>query len=121
MLKLRDEEAKGEVLDFLKSLRIKQKEIETEKKVYYPSISLYIALKHKIFFKNLLLHPKVLDKRFFYDNRKVELSTSELADKLATVLEYEFTVNELLSDKERDKIIKVHKKLKTALEKINVI
>jgi hypothetical protein len=121
MLKVKDEEAKGEVLEFLKSLRLKQREIETEKKIYYPSISLYLALKHKMFFKNLLLHPMVLEKRFFYDNKKIELTTEELIDRLTLVLEYEFTEEETLSVIERNRIIKVHKKLKNNLEKINVI
>ena len=120
-LKVKDEEATGEVIKFLIKLKEKQKELELEKKIYYPSISLYLALKNRIFFKNLLLHTKVLEKRNYYDDKKTELTIEALTEKLAQVLEYEFSVKEELSDIERNKIIKTHKKLKKSIEKANVV
>lgn len=96
---------------FITSLRERQHELKLERKNYYPSITMHTALKYRIFFPNLLLHPKVLEARHFYENRTETLLPEELAIKIANVLEYEFLEKETLTKKEQERLIKLHKKL----------
>lgn len=112
MIKVKDIETTEEVFNFLKELKLRQRELELQKEVYFSSISLYTALKYKICFKNLLLHPTVLCKKSYYDLNP-ELTKNELVEKLSEVLTYEFTIEQKLTDFELKQIVKIHKKIKS--------
>src|SRR5258708_4387211 len=86
------------VSKFLREMKKKQKEVESEEVTIYPKISLYTALKHKIFFINLLLHPEILIKKKFYQEKKQLMDNVSLKEELGKVLQYEMTLgNEKLS------------------------
>ncbi|MEO6303756.1 MAG: hypothetical protein ABIP51_11360 [Bacteroidia bacterium] len=117
MIKVKTEETRKEIVDFLTELKEKQLDISETNEIYYPKLSLYLALKKKIFFKNLLLHPLVLiNVPFYYKKNKIK--ESELEFLLLELIEFELTEKVVfLSIQERDKIIKIHKSLKTKREK----
>ena len=99
------------VLKFLQELKLKQKEISEDEVTVYPKIALYTALKHKIFFSNLLLHPKILTKKKFFKDKEQISDDKSLKEELGKVLQYEMTSDEKLSIDERTKVIKVFNKL----------
>lgn len=109
MIKLKDN---VELRLFLNEISKLQKSYIDTEEICYPKISLYLAAKHKIFFKNLLTHPLILVSRSVFEERIV-VNEKELVNLLQEVIEYEFLVSENLLPKERDKVIKLHKKLKS--------
>lgn len=113
MIKIKDiKVGTEEILSYLSSLKDKQKKVIDKDNIFYPKISLYIALKHKILFKNLLLHPKVLREKKFYQDKNQIITSNSLRGILSEVLEFELTSNdETLSTEERNEIIKVFKKI----------
>lgn len=114
MIKVKDIEGVSEqVIQFLDQLKIKQKEKQKEGFIFYPKISLYMALKNKIFFTNLLLHPLVLISKKFFES-KAQLKTSvELQVELGKILEYEATsLKETLTKSEFKEVVNCFEKLK---------
>lgn len=119
MIKVRDIEASTEeAIKFLMALKSKQKELESKEKICYPKISLYTALKHNIFLTNLLMHPKVItEKNFFEQNYYTE--GKEFKEVLGEVIKYELVSDQVyLTTEERDNIIKLFRKLEKREEKL---
>lgn len=117
MIKIKDEKVKDELVTFLKGIRVRQEELSDTEEVCYPLISLYLAIKKKILFANLMLHPTILTSAPFYDDKE-RINEKELEKLLLKLLEYEFTENKTYLNKEEvDKVIKVHKSLKNKREK----
>jgi hypothetical protein len=101
-----------EVYEILVGLKEKQKEIKNTRKVYYSKLSYYHALKYNMFFKNLLLHPLVLRKKWFSEEKHCLKTKKEIKELLRAVIEYELMVDvtkntECLAKNERDIVIKV--------------
>jgi hypothetical protein len=106
-----------EVHDFLKNLKLSQEKIEEKEFTVYPKVSLYLALKHKIFYADLLTHPVILTRRKFYEEKEQIVDDKLLKNILGKVLEYEMSANdEILNHEQRTKCIKLFSKLKKKFE-----
>ena len=119
MVKIKDQEVKDNILFLIKEIRERQKELELIKEVYKSSLSLYFAIKNKIFFPNLILHPLCLEKGEYYTYKEEVTTLEELEVLLKSIIEYEldsYTKDELTS-KERDLVIKKYRALKKKREK----
>ena len=119
MVKIKDQEVKDNILFLIKEIRERQKELELTKEVYKSSLSLYFAIKNKIFFPNLILHPLCLEKGEYYTYKEEVTTLEELEVLLKSIIEYEldsYTKDELTS-KERDVVIKKYRTLKKKSEK----
>ena len=117
MIKVKTKEIENEIISFLIELKEIQKDISETEQICYPKLSLYLAIKNKIFFKNLLLHPVILVMSSVYGNKE-KIKESELELLLLKTLEYEFTESQVFLIKpEIDTVIKVHKRLKNKREK----
>lgn len=112
-LKVKNMEADTkEVEGYIQGLKKKQCEIRGEEKNYYSILTFYHALKYNIFFNNLLLHPLVLKKKNFYEEKKCVKTKKQIKELLAKVCEYEIMKDKIfLETHERDAIIQIYKKL----------
>lgn len=124
MIKVKDIETdiiSNELIEFLNCLKGKQKDKENTGVIFYSKIPLYMALKNKVFFKNLLTHPVILGEKKFYENKEQIESLEELKNQLEKVLEFEVSVRKeiFLNVSEFKKVIHVFEKLKKKLEKKN--
>lgn len=121
MIKIKDNDTdiiSNEVVEFLNCLKNKQRQKKDTGNVFYSKIPLYMALKNKIFFKNLLTHPVILVEKKFYEEKQQIETMEELKDELEKVLEHEVSVRKevFLSVNEFKKIIEVFEKLKKKLK-----
>lgn len=124
IIKVKDKDLNTkEVFDILTGLKKKQKEIKNTEKVFFPQISFYHALKYNIFYKNLLLHPLVLKKKGFSEEKRCLKTKKELEALLKSVLEYELTTTdkEFLLKEERDAIIQAFRTLQKKAKKNQLV
>jgi hypothetical protein len=118
MIRVKDLEVSSkEVYEFLKILKEQQKTYSSTSKIVYPKISLYLALKNKIFYAKLLTHPLILKEKKFYEDKKQIEDELSLKEELVKVLEYEMSDKGVLPIEERTHLIKLFSKLQKKFEK----
>lgn len=118
MLKIKDQDySKLEVIKYLKLLKDFQKKQTSQEITIYSKLPLYFAVKYKIFYKNILLHPLLILERKFFEEKKQINNEIDLIETLGEILKFEVTSNaEVLSVTERTLMIKIFNKLKKKIE-----